>query len=202
MVSTRGAMRKPQCGKMPAVPSATLLECPLSSPVQPAMKRLFLVRHAKSSWADPGARDFDRPLNERGKKNAPEMGERLVARGQLPQLIVSSPARRALSTAQLIADACGIARAGIDIVDELYESTPATWLGVIRALPAGVERSLIVGHNPEITEIANRLCRAARIDNMPTCGVLYLDFAVAVWSAIGRVQPDVWSFDYPKQRPG
>jgi phosphohistidine phosphatase len=163
------------------------------------MKRLLLVRHAKSSWADPGQRDIDRPLNERGRRNAPEMGKRLRERGLVPDLIVSSPARRALATAQLLADAFGMARGDIEIVDALYEASTATWLETIGALPAAVGTALMVGHNPELTELANLLCRETRIDNLPTCGVLCLEYGVRGWPATAGREPAHWTLDWPRR---
>jgi phosphohistidine phosphatase len=163
------------------------------------MKRLLLVRHAKSSWADPGQRDIDRPLNERGRRNAPEMGKRLRERALVPDLIVSSPARRALATAQLLADAFGMTRGGIEIEDALYEASTATWLETIGALPAAVGTALMVGHNPELTELANLLCREARIENLPTCGVLCLEYGARSWRSIGGQEPVDWNLDWPKR---
>jgi len=163
------------------------------------MKQLILVRHAKSSWSDPGQRDFDRPLNARGERNAPEMAARLAARGLRPQLIVASGARRALATAQLMAREFGYPKQDIEIVDALYEASPAVWLAQIAALPPRVDRALMVGHNPELTELANRLCPDARIDNVPTCGVLVLDFAVRDWASTAATRPSAWDFDYPRR---
>lgn len=163
------------------------------------MKRLILARHAKSSWANPGQADIDRPLNERGERNAPEMGRRLRERGELPALVVSSPARRALATARLMAAELGIAPGDIVIEDALYEASVATWLRVIAGLPARVDAVLMVGHNPTLTELANLLCHGVRIDNVPTCGVLRLDYASRSWSGVTRSPPADWSFDYPKR---
>jgi phosphohistidine phosphatase len=165
------------------------------------MKRLILVRHAKSSWANPGQEDIDRPLNERGERNAPEMGRRLRERGELPARVVSSPARRALATARLMAVELGIARGDIVIEDALYEASVATWIKVITALPAGLDAVLMVGHNPTLTELANLLCRDVRIDNVPTCGVLRLDYEMRDWTVFPGIPPVAWFFDYPK-RPG
>jgi phosphohistidine phosphatase len=165
-------------------------------------RHLVLVRHAKSSWSDPGRADADRALNDRGLRDAPRMGARIHARGPQPQRILSSHARRALHTAQLIADACGYPRADIDIVDEIYEASPATLLTIVRALPARLFRVLLVGHNPGLTELANQLCPQARIENIPTGGVLYLDFAARDWTSIGDEPPVDWEFDYPKRDSG
>ena len=163
------------------------------------MHTLYLVRHAKSSWDNPGIRDFDRPLNGRGERNAPEMAGRLKARGLRPQLIVASGARRAHATAKLMAGVFGYAKADIEIVDALYEASPRVWLEQIRALPAGIDTVMMVGHNPEITALVAELCPEARIDNVPTCGVLCLDYEARDWAGIARAKPVSWDFDYPKK---
>jgi phosphohistidine phosphatase len=165
------------------------------------MKRLIIVRHAKSSWADPGQRDFDRPLNARGERSAPEMAKRLEARGMRPQLIVASGARRAQATAKLMAEVFGYPKKDIETVDELYEASPRTWLEQIGALPAELDTVMMVGHNPEITALLAQLCPEARIDNVPTCGVMCLDYAVGDWSGIDRARPRAWHFDYPRNTP-
>lgn len=162
------------------------------------MKRLILVRHAKSSWADPGMADIDRPLNERGKRDAPEMGRRLLDRGLKPDLVVSSAARRARATARRLAEALGIERQEILIVERLYEASVATWLEVIAGLPAAPATVMLVGHNPGLTDLVNRLLVDARIDNVPTCGVLCAEYPVRSWSAVPASRPTAWSFDYPK----
>ena len=163
------------------------------------MKRLILVRHAKSSWANPGQDDIERPLNERGLRNAPEVARRLRERGQVPALAVSSPARRALATARLMATEFGIAEADIKIEPSLYEASVETWLRVIASLPANAGSVLMVGHNPTLTELANQLCHEPRIDNVPTCGVLCLDYDARSWKSVPESRPVDWSFDYPKR---
>ena len=163
------------------------------------MKQLIIVRHAKSSWADPGQRDFDRPLNGRGERNAPEMARRLKARGLRPQLIVASGARRAHATAKLMAEVFGYKKADIEIVDELYAASPHVWLEQIRALPAKLDTVMMVGHNPELTALVAELCPQARIDNVPTCGVLCLHYEVSDWAGIATAKPASWDFDSPKK---
>jgi len=163
------------------------------------MKRLILVRHAKSSWATPAQDDIDRPLNERGLRNAPDMACRLRERGQVPALAISSPARRALTTAQLMAAELRIAGADIRVEPSLYEASVETWLRVIAALPASAASVLMVGHNPTLTELANRLCHALRSGNVPTCGVLCLDYDARSWNSVPESRPLEWSFDYPKR---
>ncbi len=163
------------------------------------MKQLILVRHAKSNRAN-GGRDFDRPLNVRGERDAPEMAVRLAVRGIRPQLIVASGARRALTTAQKMAAAFDYPLADIDIVDALYEASEQTWIAQIRALPAHRATVLMVGHNPEITAVVNRLCPLARIGSMPTCGVLLMEYAPAVdaWPDVPRSVPVRWRFSSRK----
>ena len=163
-----------------------------------AMKHLLLCRHAKSSWKDSSLADVDRPLNKRGKKNAPEMGRRLMARGVKPDLIVSSPARRAYKTALYLARECGTAGKEIRIVDAIYSAYPLKLLEIIRGLEPIHDLVVMVGHNPEITILANLLGRL-RIENIPTCGVVVLDFAVGSWSEIEEGKGALVFFDYPRK---
>src|SRR5437762_9041010 len=121
------------------------------------MKTLILVRHAKSSWDDTSLPDKDRPLNNRGKRDAPKMGERLAKRGAKPDLILSSPAKRALKTAEIIAKKLDYKRKDIVVDDRLYAVKPDDLLGVIRKLGDKLERVMVFGHNPELTELAHRL---------------------------------------------
>lgn len=166
------------------------------------MKQLILLRHAKSGWAD-GGRDFDRPLSARGERDAPEMAARLAARGFRPQLIVASGARRALTTAQKMAAVFDYLLADIDIVDALYQASEQTWIAQIRALPVRCTAVLMVGHNPVITAVANRLCPLARIGHMPTCAMLWLQYppGVGAWPDVLQSVPAHWDFDCPKRPP-
>jgi phosphohistidine phosphatase len=136
------------------------------------MKTLFLVRHAKSSRDDPSLPDRDRPLDDRGKQHAPKMGKRLAKRDVKPDLLVSSPALRALTTAQLIADEVAYKRMGIVVDDRQYASNPDDLLAVIRALDKKLARMMLFGHNPEFTDLARRL--SSEIIDMPTSAVAYL----------------------------
>ncbi len=163
------------------------------------MKHLLIVRHAKSGWNDATLRDIDRPLNQRGERDAPEMGARLKKRSLVPQQLIASPARRALRTAQLLAVQFDHAIADIEIVDALYEAGTGEWLSLIGALPETLECVLIVGHNPTITELASLLCPAARIDDVPTCGVLHLGYGNTPWRCVAKASPLEWDFDFPKR---
>jgi phosphohistidine phosphatase len=121
------------------------------------MKTLFLVRHAKSSRDDPSLPDRERPLDDRGKRDAPKMGKRLAKRDVKLDLLVSSPALRALKTAHLIAEEIGYKRKDIVVDDRLYASSPDDLLAVIRALDTKLDRVMLVGHNPEFSDLAHRL---------------------------------------------
>src|ERR1700687_471476 len=118
------------------------------------MKTLFLIRHAKSSWGDTALPDKDRPLDDRGRQDAPKMGKRLAKRDVKPDLVVSSPALRALTTAQLIAEAAGYKRKDIVVDDRLYASNSDDLLAVIRELDKKLDCVMLVGHNPEFTDLA------------------------------------------------
>src|SRR6058998_2876755 len=138
------------------------------------MKTLFLIRHAKSSRDDPTLADKDRPLNDRGKRDAPRMGKRLAKRDVKPDLILSSPAARALETAQIIAKKLDYKRKNILVDDRLYAVGADELLDVLRKLGDEVECAMVVGHNPELTELAHRL--SSKITDMPTCSVAEFTF--------------------------
>ena len=161
------------------------------------MKTLFLVRHAKSSRDDPSLPDRDRPLDDRGKQDAPKMGKRLAKRDVQPDLLVSSPALRALTTAQLIAEEVGYKRKDIVVDDRLYASSPDDLLAVIRALDKKLDRVMLVGHNPEFTDLAHRL--SSEIIDMPTSAVAEFNFDTKAWSDVGEVEPAKAVLDYPKK---
>lgn len=162
------------------------------------MKRLVLIRHAKSSWNEPGLADFERSLNERGERDAPRMGKRLHKRGLAPDLVVSSPARRALTTAQIIAAAIDYPVAAIRTIDAIYEASLETLLGVVRDIPDSHHEVVLFGHNPGITMFANALA-AVDIDNVPTCGVATIELEVDSWSAVEYGSGRLLDFDYPKK---
>ena len=160
------------------------------------MKTLFLVRHAKSSRDDPSLADRERPLNDRGLHDAPMMGQRLSRSGMKHDRIVSSPALRALTTAQLIADAIGFPRQDIAIDDSIYESSPERLLAVIRGLDDKLDCVMVVGHNPEFAELAHRL--APEITEMPTCAVAEFRFDARAWADVGVLDPAKVKLDTPK----
>ena len=162
-----------------------------------AMKALFLVRHAKSSRDDPTLSDRARPLDDRGRRDAPRMGKRLAGRDVKPDLIVSSPALRALTTAQLIADEIGYERERIVVDDRLYASSADALLAIVRALDKKLERVMLFGHNPEFTELARRLSN--EIADMPTCAVAEFRYDTTLWRDVGEAAPSKVTLDTPKK---
>jgi phosphohistidine phosphatase len=161
------------------------------------VRRLVLVRHAKSSWKDASLADFDRPLNRRGKRDAPEMGERLAARGADPQLILSSPARRARKTARALAAALDYPADEIEWEEEIYEAGAGTLLHLVRCLDDADGEVLLVGHNPGITDLC-RLLSGAPVVNLPTCAVATLAFDRGGWSQVGPDSGELVRLDTPK----
>src|SRR2546426_1939801 len=161
------------------------------------MKTLFLIRHAKSSWADTALPDKDRPLAKRGRRDAPKMGRRLAKREVKPDLILSSPARRALTTAEIIAKKLDYKLKNILVDDRLYAGAVHGLLDVIHKLGGKPEQVMLFGHNPELTELAHRL--ASEITHMPTCAVAKFTFNAKSWSNIGKAKPAKVALDYPKK---
>jgi phosphohistidine phosphatase len=161
------------------------------------MKRLTLVRHAKSSWKDLSLADFDRPLNKRGKRDVPLTGQRLAALGRRPELIVSSPARRARKTAELIGRELGLADDRLVLEAAIYEAEPEALLEVVRGLDERWEHVMLIGHNPGLTEFGNLLTDCG-IENIPTCGALCLDFDIGDWKSLGSGSGTVVFYDTPK----
>jgi phosphohistidine phosphatase len=161
------------------------------------MKTLFLVRHAKSSRDDPSLPDRERPLDDRGRRDAPKMGQRLARRHVKVDLLVSSPALRALTTAHLIADEIGYRRKDIVVDDRLYASSPDDLLAVVRALDNKLDRVMHCGHNPEFSDLAHQL--SSEIVDMPTGAVAEYNFDTKLWSDIGEVGPAKAVLDYPKK---
>jgi phosphohistidine phosphatase len=162
------------------------------------MKKLFIVRHAKSSWDFPELDDLDRPLNKRGKKNAPQMGSRLAKRGIKPQLIITSPAKRAAATAREIAKELSFPKS--DIIKEplLYHGTNKNIIQMLQKQNNDINEIMIFGHNPGLTDLANYLS-GSHIYNIPTCGIAEIDFEIFSWADIDEKKGVLVYFDYPKK---
>jgi phosphohistidine phosphatase len=161
------------------------------------MKKLFLIRHAKSSWDDTAVPDKDRPLNARGKRDAATIGERLAKRDVKPDLIMSSPAKRALTTAKIIGKELDYKLKDIVVDDRLYPSTVDDLLNVIHKLGDKQKRVMLFGHNPGLTELAHHL--SSEITHMPTCAVAEFAFDAKSWSNISNATLARVTLDYPKK---
>lgn len=161
------------------------------------MKTLFLVRHAKSSRDDPTLSDRERPLNKRGMRDASRVGEQLAQRGKKPDLILSSPARRAMTTAEIVARKLDYRRKDIGVEDRLYVATPDDLLAVVHELDDKSKRVMLFGHNPELTELAHRL--SAKITDMATCAVAEFAFDIKSWSKVGAQKPASATLHNPKE---
>jgi phosphohistidine phosphatase len=161
------------------------------------MKTLYLMRHAKSSWDFPELSDHDRPLNNRGRKDAPLMGRELMAREVTVDLIVSSSAVRALTTATLVAKELEYDTEKIAIEEEIYRANKQELLSIIKNIPNQFDKVLLVGHNYTISELANMLS-PEMVPNMPTAAVVSLNFDCGTWAEISKQQATCAFFDYPK----
>lgn len=161
-----------------------------------SMKNLILVRHAKSSWDDPTLPDQERPLSKRGKRDAPVMGRLLKQRGWVPDLILSSQATRAIKTANKLARELGYPKKRIEVREGIYLRGVDELVGLIAALDDHCQRVMLVGHNPEFTELAKRLTHA-EIDNVPTCGVVSIVFEPASWKDCAHVGGRLEFFERP-----
>ena len=160
------------------------------------MKHLYLVRHAKSSWDEPGLSDFDRPLNKRGKKDAPLMGEIIAGKKIKPEIIISSPAQRARKTALAFAEAFGIKKNEIIFDEKVYEASPADLMEIIQNINDDVKSVMLFGHNPGLTNLSNSLSKK-NIDNIPTCGIVALKIN-ASWKNLSQSPVELEFFEYPK----
>lgn len=160
------------------------------------MKTLYLARHAKSFWGDQSQPDFDRPLNKRGKRDAPFMGEVLRDKKIKPDLIICSPAKRTKKTAIEIADKIGYAEKKIQFVENLYEASSNTILEIIKNIDDKFDSVMIFGHNPGLTLLNNHISDKY-LDNIPTCGIVAL-LSEKKWSEIGKNSCSHLFFEYPK----
>jgi phosphohistidine phosphatase len=163
------------------------------------MKTIILVRHAKSSWKDPRLEDFERPLNKRGKRDAPLMGEKLKERQILPDQILSSPAKRARKTADLIAEAIGYPRKNIQLVDKMYHCGASDLLALLKKLDDKHTSVMLFGHNPEFVDFAGMMLKPGPVQAIPTTGVYCIRFPVDSWKKVQKGKGESVFFDYPKR---
>jgi phosphohistidine phosphatase len=162
------------------------------------MKVVYFVRHAKSSWAEPALKDFDRPLNKRGLRDAPFMGKLMNAKESRPDALISSPALRAKTTAYYFAEALGIEKDKVQLNPAIYEAFTGELLDIVQQLPDACDTVMLFGHNPALTSLANKFS-STPIANIPTCGIFKVEATVAKWEAFKEANGRLTAFHYPKQ---
>ena len=160
--------------------------------------RLTLLRHAKTEAQHSGQEDWDRMLEPRGQKDAPEMARRLRERKLKPDLTITSPAVRALTTAQIFMRELHLPASKLQQDERLYLASPKVLKEVICELGGTVPHLMIVGHNPGLTEFADKVSAERDVDNMPTCAIYTLEFEIKDWSELAWDSGVNVEFDYPK----
>ncbi len=161
------------------------------------MKQLLLLRHAKSSWKDPGMTDHDRPLNPRGKRDAPRVGQLLRERDLVPDLIISSTAKRARKTASKVAKGCGY-EGVIELRGELYLASPHVYYEVTRQVPDDWNRVMIIGHNPGIADWLDMM--TGELLRFPTAALAEISLQLERWRDLGQgVAAELTWVWYPKE---
>lgn len=160
-------------------------------------KIVYVMRHAKSSWSDFSLSDYDRPLNGRGKRDIPDMGARLKRLTLKPDLIISSPANRAITTARGIANALNYPLSSILENEALYHASAGTIKNVLSSLPDDSSTVMLFGHNPGLTYFINQVSNF-QLENLPTCGVCAIRFEMSRWDQIQHTQGENTFYDYPK----
>ncbi len=161
------------------------------------MKKLYLMRHAKSSWKDKNLEDIKRPLNKRGKKDAPLMGKVLKKREISPDVIISSSAKRAYKTAKAVAKELGYPKEEIIKDKRLYLINFGEFLDYIKNLDDKYQSVLIIGHNPGISDLFSYI--TGKESQMPTAAVGGVEFNINSWKEIEKGEINVLFFDYPKK---
>lgn len=161
------------------------------------MKTLLIIRHAKSSWDQPGISDFERPLNERGKKDAPQMAKRIKDKGIHLDLVLSSPAKRAKKTARYFAEEFGFKKEDINLVEALYGATQTEFLQTVKEIDDRYNTVALFSHNPGISDFASSLTNV-KVDDMPTCAVFALQVETESWKNFPDAEKNFLFFDYPK----
>ncbi len=162
------------------------------------MKNLILVRHAKSSWKDESLKDIDRPLNKRGKRDAPFMGKLLKKLGVTPQLIITSPAERTYSTAKIFADELNYDIDKIEVKKSLYLADYEEMIEIINNINESYSVVLLFGHNPGLTDLSNVLSDE-EIENIPTCGVVSFTPRPDKWNEIKAKSCTLNFLEFPKK---
>ena len=162
------------------------------------MKTLYIVRHAKSSWKEHGTTDFDRPLNKRGERDAPHMGKVLKSVNIIPDIVYSSPAKRAITTCRIMCDELGYEEDRIIQSQSIYEAGIGNLMDIINSIPDKHNSAMLFGHNPGLTMLVNYLSNK-HVDNIPTCGAVKINFDVTTWETIADRAGKIEFFEYPKK---
>ena len=162
------------------------------------MKNLYLTRHAKSSWGNPGLADIDRPLNGRGKKAAPLMGKLISERGEKPELLISSPANRAFSTAKAFAKEMAYTETDIIVNPAIYGVGAQQLLNLVKDFDDLYNSIMLFGHNPTFTSFGD-MVSGENIVNVITCGVVRIDFECSSWNSIDFNSGRMVFYEYPKK---
>lgn len=162
------------------------------------MKTLFLVRHAKSEWANENLTDIDRPLNARGYRDAHFMSEQLKKNKLVPERIISSPAIRATITALIFARNLDYDSENIHLKKMLYETTEKEYLKIISETENSKRSLMLFAHNPTLTVLANSLTKPFT-ENIPTCGIVGIQFKINDWKEIMTAQGELFLYDFPKK---
>lgn len=145
------------------------------------MKTLLILRHAKSSWKDSEIADHERPLNKRGKKDAPRMGRLLREEGLQPDLIISSTARRARSTAEAVAEESGFG-GDVQLSQDLYAAGSEAYIDALHSLPDEIASVLVVGHNPGLEELLENL--SGENESLPTAALARVTLPILHWQEL------------------
>ena len=162
------------------------------------MKKITLIRHAKSSWDNLVVDDFERSLNKRGQRDAPFMGKLISTLIEKPDLIITSHAVRALETAKVIADHIGYPKEAILISKKIYMPDGSDLIKFISKISSTYNHIVLVGHNPSITEVANFFTNS-NTDNIPTCGIVHINLPIHTWDESYKAEGQLIFFEYPKK---
>ncbi len=164
------------------------------------MKTLYLLRHAKSSWDNPQLRDFDRPLNASGYQDAAVMASRLQIllreKGEVLGTILSSPALRTCTTADIIAESLQLKPEQIQMEPQIYLASSGRLLQLVRRFDDSVSAALLIAHNPALTDLANEMTNSS-IENIPTCGLVALQLPVNHWAEAKFGEARLLGEDFP-----
>ncbi len=160
-------------------------------------KKLFVVRHAKSDWSHEGMSDFDRPLNERGMRNAPFMADQFAEAGHSLHFILTSPANRAITTADFFKRRLGLSEKQWDTERKIYEADANRLLTIVNGLDDAHESVMLVGHNPGLSSLVNLLTGEWVV--MSTCSIAEIEIPFNSWSMVSAGTGNLLSFDFPKR---